>query len=198
MSGILRLKTPPMPIISAVKPAGEFKIFVSWNDGIRAKKEDVVDLSPLINSFRMFKSLRHDQELFGSIRVSDEGHAVAWGDGAVDMSATSIERLAEETMTSDDFRDFLRKHNLTHAEAAAVLGRSRRQIENYLSDGNIPRVVALACIGFSSRRTPQPKIDSDIKSMTSTADARPPIRPLTAKDQSNVSNDAFRVTSSGL
>jgi hypothetical protein len=69
------------------------------------------------------------------------------------MAATSIERLAEEAMTGSEFKAFLQRHKLTYDAAAALLGRSRRQIANYVAGPSkvIPRLVALACFGFSAR-----------------------------------------------
>src|SRR5205807_6828001 len=82
--------------------------------------------------------------------IIDHGEAVAWGDDAVDMSADSIERLAEEAMTAEDFRAFLARNNLTQEAAAAILGRSRRRIAAYANEGGIPRIVALACRGYEA------------------------------------------------
>jgi hypothetical protein len=83
----------------------------------------------------------------------EDGNAIAWGDDdAIDMSATSIERLAEEAMTADDFAEFLVRNHLSHEGAASALGRSRRAIEYYLKIGLVPRIVALACFGYEARR----------------------------------------------
>jgi hypothetical protein len=83
--------------------------------------------------------------------VIDDGYAIAWGNGSIDMSASSVERLAEEAMTGKDFCDFMKRNALTHQAAAAALGRSKRQIENYLQYETLPRMVVLACIGYEVR-----------------------------------------------
>jgi hypothetical protein len=107
----------------------------------------------LIDAFKVYRPLRENAELFETVHVIEDGDAIGWGEGeAIEMSATSIERLAEEVMSAEEFRSFLRAYNLTHGAAAAMLGRSRRQIENYLSGEPIPRVVVLACYGFVARR----------------------------------------------
>lgn len=158
MSASKETRTAPlrlvMPLIASVRPGkGHLQVIVTWQQGIRPlDKEEAVDLSPLVNAMKFYRPLREDRKLFRTVHLIDDGNAVAWGDAAIDMAATSIERLAEETMTADDFRIFLSRHSLTHAEAAAVLGRSRRQIENYLSGALIPRVVALACYGYVARK----------------------------------------------
>ena len=143
----------PMPKLASVKPVGALRVRVEWAAGNRRGRVEIVDLAPLINSLKFYNPLRGNQRLFKSIHLTLNGRAVAWGKDDIDMSATSIERLAEESFSSDDFRAFLKTHNLTHAGAAIVLGRSRRQIENYLGGhGLIPRVVVLACHGFAARQ----------------------------------------------
>src|SRR5437870_1689896 len=82
-----------------------------------------------------------------SVHVTNRGSALAWGNAdEIDMAADSVMRLAEETMTADDFREFLERNNLTQEAAALLLGRSPRQLKYYLSAGILPRIVSLACI----------------------------------------------------
>jgi len=159
MSAIARLAIP-MPQIAHIDVVRHLVVRVIWSAGIRAKRADVVDLSPMINLLKLYRPLREDPELFKSVHLIEEGRILAWGnDDQIDMAADSVEELAEETMTNDDFREFLKSNNLTHGEAAALLGRSRRQIENYLSGEPIPRVVVLACFGLVARkRSPTPVV----------------------------------------
>jgi hypothetical protein len=142
----------PMPLIAAVRPvdAANRLVKVTWAEGNRRGRTDVVNLSPLIETHRFYRPLRNDPALFDTIHIMDNGEAVGWGDDAVDMSADSIERLAEETMTAEDFRAFLARNNLTQEAAAAILGRSRRRIAAYANEGGIPRIVALACRGYEA------------------------------------------------
>jgi hypothetical protein len=142
----------PMPLIAAVRPvdADNRVVEVTWAEGNRRGRTDVVNLSPLIETHRFYRPLRNNAALFDTVHVVDNGEAVAWGDDAIDMSADSIERLAEEAMTAEDFRAFLARNNLTQEAAAAILGRSRRRIAAYASEGGIPRIVALACRGYEA------------------------------------------------
>jgi hypothetical protein len=78
--------------------------------------------------------------------------AVGFDPKILDMSAELIETLAEEEMTPEEFALFLNRNGLTQEAAAALLGRSRRQIGYYLSTGPVPRIVALACFGFEVRQ----------------------------------------------
>jgi hypothetical protein len=135
-----------------VVDGGHRIVAVTWRAGRRRERADVVDLSPLIDTLKFYAPIRKNSEIFETVRVIDDGYAIAWGNGSIDMSAASVERLAEETMTGKDFCDFLRRHSLTHQAAAAVLGRSKRSIENYLQyETLLPRVMALACIGYEAR-----------------------------------------------
>lgn len=127
-------------------------IAVTWIAGRRRGRTDIINLSPLIDTHKFYAPLRKNAELFSTARIIDDGYAIAWGDGSIDMSAASVERLAEEAMTGADFCDFLKRNALTHQAAAAALGRSKRQIENYLEYEILPRMVVLACIGYEARR----------------------------------------------
>lgn len=142
----------PMPLIAIAHPvdAENRLVKVVWADGNRRGRTDVVDLSPLIDTHQFYRPLRNNPSLFETIHVMDNGEAVGWGDDSIDMSADSIERLAEESMTAEDFRAFLVRNNLTQEQAAAILGRSRRRIASYANEGGIPRIVALACRGYEA------------------------------------------------
>jgi len=144
----------PMPKISEVETVKHLVVKVTWSEGIRSGRTDVVDLSPMINSLKLYRPLRTDESLFRSGHLIEDGRILAWGaNDQIDMAADSIEALAEETMTGKDLKEFLLAYSLTHNEAAIQLGRSRRQIENYLSDSEpIPRVVVLACFGLVARK----------------------------------------------
>jgi hypothetical protein len=145
-----------MPELASVRPAGGLAIKVAWSRGPRARRTETVDLSPLIRSFGFYKRLRTDRALFRTVHLIEDGQAIAWGDDDIDMAATSIERLAEEALTSEELRAFLERQGLTQEAAAAMLGYSRRQIAHYLAgDRPIPRVFALACRGLAARRAAQ-------------------------------------------
>jgi hypothetical protein len=126
---------------------------VTWCAGIRDGRTDTVELSPLVNVLKFYRPIRNN-DLFRTVHLIEDGRAIAWGyDDKIDMPAASLEQLAEEGFTADDFKDFLKSNNLTHGEAAALLGRSRRQIENYLSGKEpIRRIVVLACFGLTARK----------------------------------------------
>jgi hypothetical protein len=145
--------TNESPAIESVKVVdGQHRMLaVLWARGRRKGREDIVSLSPLIDTHKFYAPLRKNSELFETVRVIDDGYALAWVNGSIDMAAASVERLAEEAMSGKDFNEFLLRNCLTHQAAAAALGRSKRQIENYLQYETLPRVVVLACIGYEVR-----------------------------------------------
>jgi hypothetical protein len=140
-----------LPRMAAVEPLPPCTLRVEWAEGTRAGREDFVDLRPVIYSYKIFKPLR-DEKLFATAARVDDGDAVAWKGDDLVMSADMIQSLADEAMSPKDFSAFLSRNKLTQEIAAALLGRSRRQIANYVSVGPIPRIVALACYGFEARR----------------------------------------------
>lgn len=143
----------PMPRLGGVRSINGGSVRVNWLQGRREGRTETVDLSPLIDNFKIYEPLRRNKDLFATAHLIDNGNAIAWGDDdAIDMAATSIERLAEEAMSADDFAAFMERNCFTHQGAASALGRSRRQIEYYLSTGLIPRIIALACFGYEARR----------------------------------------------
>jgi hypothetical protein len=144
----------PLPRISKIRALSDFYLSIVWAEGSRSGRTDSVDLAPVINTYKLYRPLRNNEELFQSARLVNDGNVVEWGDGTIDMSAELIEDIANETMTPQDFASFLERNGLTQEAAAALLGYSRRQIGNFVSVGPIPRVVALACYGYEVRTGP--------------------------------------------
>ncbi len=147
MSAIDRITVgEPMPRLASIEPGEGFAITVAWAAGERAGRRERVDLAPDILTYRFYRPLRDDPALFATVHLVDDGAAIAWGDGdAIDMPATAIERLAEESMAAADFAQFLDRNRLTLDAAAAQLGISRRLVAYYASGRPIPRHIALAC-----------------------------------------------------
>jgi len=142
----------PLPRMATVQPLRDFVLRVKWAEGPRAGREDFVDVSPAIFSYKVYRPLR-DENLFLTGIIAEDGDAAAWGnDTDLMMSADTIQSLAQESWTPKEFLDFLTRNRLTQEAAAALLGRSRRQIATYATKGPIPRVIALACYGFESLR----------------------------------------------
>lgn len=134
-----------LPRITEVE-AGEqpWTLRVRWDRG----EESLVDVSGMIETFRVYAPLRQLPELFRRVRVGEYGTDVAWT-GDIDMSADTLWRLAREqsgaTMTAEAFRCWRERRGYTLDAAAKALGISRRMVA-YYETGNrpIPRLVALA------------------------------------------------------
>lgn len=141
----------PLPRIADAVCYGDKSLAVTWAEGARAGQVDVIDLEPIIKTYKIFRPLRKDRALFDTVHLIDDGDAIAWGDGRdLELSAETLEELAEENMTPKDFVEFMKRHALTEEGIAAVLGYSRRQIGYFKTTGPIPRVVALACKGYDA------------------------------------------------
>jgi hypothetical protein len=106
----------PLPRISRIRAFPDFRVSVIWAEGSRTGAADTVDLAPVINTYKFYRPLRKNKELFRTAHIVDNGYAIAWGGGTIDMSAELIEDIAHQAMTPKDFA----------------------------STGPIPRVIALA------------------------------------------------------
>jgi hypothetical protein len=132
----------PLPVVRSVSAHDRRTVSVTWDDGTRK----LVDLAPVIFSYKFYRPLRDDDALFQTVHLTDDGAAIAWGDDdVIDMDASTVERLAAETMEPADFANFLKRHKLTFDGAAAQLGISRRLVAYYASERDVPRYIALAC-----------------------------------------------------
>jgi hypothetical protein len=134
-----------LPRVAAVAPGKQpMTLRVRWDNG----KESLIDLSGMIQTFRVYAPLRESPDLFRQVRVGEHGTDVVWTD-EIDTAADTLWRLAQEqtgeTMTPDAFRDWRERKAYTLDEAARALGLSRRMVAYYeKGDRPIPRVVALA------------------------------------------------------
>src|SRR5487761_2733915 len=119
---------PRIAAVSADKKPRTLRI--RWDKG----DESRVDLSGLIETFRLYEPLRHSPELFRRVRVGEYGTDVVWTD-ANDMSADTLWRLAQEqsgaTLSPDDFKHWRQRKAYTLDTAAAALGISRRMVAYY-------------------------------------------------------------------
>ena len=140
----------PLARLSAVRPLANGLLEVIWCAGPRAGGTDQVDVAPILGTYKIFRPLRDNPTLFATARLIEDGFVVGWDGPDLEMTAEVIERCADETMSPADFADFLRRNKLTQEQAAALLGRSRRQIGYYLKPGPVPRIVALACLGYQA------------------------------------------------
>ncbi len=138
-----------LPRIAAATAGSEpMSLHIRWDNG----DESVVDVSGMVETFRIYTPLRESPELFRQVQVGEYGTDVVWPRG-IDISADTLWRLAQEqagaTMTAAEFRRWRERKAYTLDTAAKALGISRRMVA-YYEQGNraIPRVVALATRGL--------------------------------------------------
>lgn len=81
-----------LPRIQAASVHEGFQVTVTWAGD--APRVETVDLAPALFAYRAYRALRDDPGLFGSVHVADDGFALAWGDGGLDMTSTAVEALA--------------------------------------------------------------------------------------------------------
>ena len=81
-----------LPRMSAVVADSKpFTLRIQWKDG----GESRVDVSGLVNTFRVYEPLRANPELFRKVQLGEFGTDVVWND-AIDMAADPLWRLAQE------------------------------------------------------------------------------------------------------
>ena len=93
-----------IPRIEAVE-AGEppFMLRIRWAHG----QESLVDVSSMIEAFRVFTPLRADPARFATVKVGEYGTHVTWSDD-IDMAASTLWRLAQEQSGATTRRSFRR------------------------------------------------------------------------------------------
>lgn len=141
-------KTLPRIVAVSADKKKPLTLRIRWDKA----DESVVDVSGLIETFRVYEPLRRSPELFAQARLGEHGAYVVWSDD-IDMSADTLRRLAQEqtgaTMSPDAFKRWRERKAYTLDAAARALGLSRRMVAYYEQGAKpIPRVVALATRGL--------------------------------------------------
>ncbi len=102
-----------LPRIAAVS-AGEkpLTLRIRWVDGEEAE----VDVSGLVETFRLYEPLRRSHQLFRQVRLGEYGTDVVWPD-EMDIAAVTLWRLAQEqsgtTMSPEAFRHWRERNAYT-------------------------------------------------------------------------------------
>jgi hypothetical protein len=150
-TGVTFMPRKRLPRVSFVAAGQEpLTLHIRWDHG----EESSIDVSGLVETFRVFEPLRSSPELFGKVRAGDRGTDVCWTD-EIDIAADTLWRLAQEqsgaTMSADAFKTWRKGKAYTLDAAAAALGLSRRMVAYYERGAKpVPRVVALATRGLDS------------------------------------------------
>jgi DNA-binding XRE family transcriptional regulator len=134
--------------VTKARPAGGHVLYVRFAG---ERKDRKLDLTGLIARSTHFAPLVDDAESFAKAAIVEDGLGLAWPVqtqwGRLDVSASTLKRIAEEQapMTGADFAEWRAALGLSLAEAAKLLGLSRRTIMGYLKKDELPPVVAIAC-----------------------------------------------------
>ncbi len=120
-----------LPRMASVQPLPDYVLRVKWAEGPRAGRDDLVDVSPAVFSYKVYRPLR-DERLFLTAAIAEDGDAVAWG-GAEDlaMSADTIQSLAQESWTPREFVDFLTR-NRTYPRICRCIARQKQKTSRKL------------------------------------------------------------------
>jgi hypothetical protein len=135
--------------IASVRYSKDYKLDVTWSN----RRTLTVDFSEPIFRLKGLRPIR-DTAAFARAHVGEGGYSVEWSD-EIDMAASKILEMGLEQIGDANAVEFLRwlwRNELSLNDAANALGMSRRQIAYYSSgEQNVPRYVALACIGWEAR-----------------------------------------------
>jgi hypothetical protein len=94
----------PMARIAAIRVAGPSTLEIAWAEGARSGRTDLVDLTPVIGTYKAYRPLRSNPKMFATAHLIDDGNAIVWDGLDVDMAAQTIETLAESMQTIVDIR----------------------------------------------------------------------------------------------
>ena len=69
---------PPMPQIGSVEADRDFSIRVTWVGNINTSLPTAIELAPIILTYKFYRPLRDNPELFRTVHIINEGAAIAW------------------------------------------------------------------------------------------------------------------------
>jgi hypothetical protein len=136
--------------IVGVKPAGEYKLALRWENG----RELTADLKEVVSKLKGLRELR-DVKVFARAKVGEGGHSIEWP-GEIDIGVTRLLEIAFEQNGRAGTAEFIRwrwRHGLSLQAAADELDISRRQVAYYASgEQEVPRTILLALKGWEVER----------------------------------------------
>jgi len=137
--------------LTAVVPLPDHKLHLIYADG----QDFVVDALPIIRRSRVLSPLRK-AGVFNQARIGELGACVTFGsDENLELAADNLRACAIEQggdYSHEYLFGWMHQHGLTQQAAADALGISRRMLGYYLSGAKpLPRVVALACMGWETQ-----------------------------------------------
>lgn len=85
-----------MPQVASVRALPGHKVVVDWSIGSRAGQTDQIDLSAIIDTYKIFAPLRNNDVLFGTVKVIDGGSAIGWAGVDLELAADTLETALRE------------------------------------------------------------------------------------------------------
>ena len=138
------------PSVTAAKAIGPATLELTFGTGETLS----VGVAPLVRRFRAYAPLSRPRT-FAKARVGAWGHAVLWP-GGIDIDAGRLYEMARTQSGEwgpERFDRWMSENGLSLSTAAAALGMTRRMVAHYRTGSRpIPRVVALACLGWELQR----------------------------------------------
>ena len=138
--------TNALPILTGVVPDDiPFTLTVAFADGAATS----VDLTGAVFGFAPYAPLKN-VDAFRAVSLTDDGTGIEWPAVGLDMSASTLRRLAEvqAIWSADEFKSWQRRLSLSLQETADILGRSLATVKNYRSGSSIPPAVRIACLAL--------------------------------------------------
>lgn len=139
--------------ITRVEAAPSNRLRITWANG----KQTSVDASDYLQA-PGFERLR-DPAFFATVLVEEWGHGVEWPAADLGIPADALYRLSKEqsgdAFPTEQFNDWMKRHDLSLSGAAEALHLTRRTIIYYSTGAKpIPAYIGLACKGWEAvRRT---------------------------------------------
>src|SRR5258708_13292048 len=87
-----------MPRMAKIRVVGQNTLAIDWVEGARAGRNDVLDLTPVIGSYRIYRPLRGDAVLFRTAHLIEDGDVVAWAGPHLQMTSDLIQPLPHHAM----------------------------------------------------------------------------------------------------
>lgn len=138
------------PRLQSVTVLPDLVVSATYSDG----KTVNVAMRDVIKNYPAFAPLASADEC-ATVQIADWGFTLEWNCGMSLDCDRFFELFLEQSGLTDNvlFRQWQDCNALSLADAAKAIGLSRRTISQYRTGARpIPRVVALACKGWSSDR----------------------------------------------
>jgi uncharacterized protein (DUF433 family) len=99
----------PFASIGSLRVAGPRTLEITWSSGSRAGVVETVDISSVLERFKIFTPLRDDPALFATARLIEDGDVIAWDGPDLELTAETIAAMTE----ADEFAKVFRESRAT-------------------------------------------------------------------------------------